>query len=118
MFILDYDHNAPDVQHLQNTHAAMYQAVRAAHPDIPIIMMTSPSLSWVLPQHFERRNVIYQTYTDAINNGDNNVYFWDGSKEFVPYADYGTVEGCHPNDCGFYGMAKSLSEKFNNILSR
>ena len=118
MFVLDYDHNAPDVQHLQNTHAAMYQAVRAARPDIPIIMMTSPSLSWVLPQHFERRNVIYQTYTDAINNGDNNVYFWDGSKEFVPYADYGTVEGCHPNDCGFYGMAKSLSEKFNNILSR
>ena len=71
-------------------------------------MMTAMSLPHILEHHYERRDIIYQSYQDAISNGDKNVYFWDGSKEFAPYADYGTIEGSHPNDCGFYGMAESL----------
>ena len=116
IFVLDYDHNAPDVEHLLKTHSAMYQTVRSAHPDIPIIMMTSPSLPRVLARHFERRDVIYKTYQEAKNNGDKNVFFWDGSKEFAPYADYGTVEGCHPNDCGFFGISDSLRSLFEHII--
>ena len=116
IFVLDYDHNAPDLQHLQNTHYAFYQTVRAAHPHIPILMMTSITKPWTQDHYFERRDTIYNSYMKAKENGDENVYFWDGSKEFAPYDNYGTVEGCHPNDFGFYGMAASLRQLLKEII--
>lgn len=118
IFVMDYDHNAPDIEHLRNTHHKMYQTIRASHPDIPIIMMTAMSLPHILEHHCDRRDIIHQSYQDAINSGDQNVYFWDGSKEFAPYADYGTIEGSHPNDCGFYGMADSLSKIIAPIFQK
>lgn len=117
LFVLDYDHNAPDVAHLQATHYNMYQTVRAAHPNIPIIMMTATTMPRYTDYfRSERRDIIYNSYLQAKSIGDDNVYFWDGSKEFAPYEDYGTVEGCHPNDCGFYGIANSLSKLITGIL--
>ena len=116
MFIMDYDHNSPDVEHLQKTHPAMYHAIRSTHPNIPIIMMTAISSPWVLPYHYKRRDVIYKTYREAIDSGDKNVYFWDGTEGFAPYADYGTVEGSHPNDLGFHGIAEALSQIIKKII--
>lgn len=118
MFVMDYDHNSPSIEHLQQTHPNMYRCIRAAHPDIPIIMMTAMSLPHILEHHYERRDIIFQSYQDAVNSGDKNVYFWDGSKEFEPYADYGTIEGSHPNDCGFYGMADSLRKIIAPIFQK
>ena len=116
MFIMDYDHNSPSVEHLQETHPNMYRSIRAAHPDIPIIMMSAISAPWSLKRHYDRRDVIRKTYDDAVANGDQNVYFWDGTECFAPYADYGTVEGDHPNDYGFYGIAEALSQIIKNII--
>ena len=118
LFVLDYDHNAPDLQHLQNTHYSFYETVRAAHPNIPILMMSSITMPWTQDHYFERRDTIYDSYLKAKQNGDDNVFFWDGSKEFVPYADYGTVEGTHPNDHGFYGMAEGLRDLFTQLLAK
>lgn len=116
MFVLDYDHNAPTAEHLKNTHFNMYHIVRKAHPNIPIIMMSKVSMDRCLDNPNQRRETIIKTYRNAIDSGDKNVYFWDGNKEFAPYANYGTVEGCHPNDYGFYGMAESLSKLIKNIV--
>lgn len=116
MFIMDYDHNSPSVEHLQETHPNMYKAIRKAHPEIPIIMMSAISSPWSLKRHYERRDVIRKTYEDAVALGDKNVYFWDGTDNFAPYTDYGTVEGDHPNDCGFFGIAKSLSQLIKEII--
>ena len=116
MFIMDYDHNSPSVEHLQETHPNMYKEIRKAHPEIPIVMMSAISAPWSLRHHYDRRDVIRKTYEGAISAGDKNVYFWDGTENFAPYADYGTVEGDHPNDCGFYGMAESLSMLFSEII--
>jgi len=116
LFVLDYDHNAPDLEHLKNTHYAFYQTIRSAHPDLPILMMSSISQPHIQDHYFERRDAIHNSFLKAKETGDENVYFWDGSKEFAPYANYGTVEGCHPNDCGFYGMAVSLSPLFKDII--
>jgi len=40
----------------------------------------------------------------------------DGSKEFISYVECGTVEGCHPNDYGFVGIASSLEPLIRKIL--
>ena len=118
MFVLDYDHNAPDLAHLQKTHYAFYETVRAAHPHIPIIMMSSITMPWTQDHYFERRDTICNSYCKAREQGDETVYFWDGSKEFSAYADYGTVEGSHPNDYGFHGMAEGLRDLFTQLLAK
>ncbi|MBO5110801.1 MAG: hypothetical protein J6D21_08805 [Clostridia bacterium] len=116
MFVYDYDHNAPTWEHLQNTHEAMFQVIRRAHPTLPILMMTSISKDRCHDNKSKRRQIIYQTYKNARDKGDENVYFWDGDKEFAPYEEYGTVEGCHPNDHGFVGIATSLVPRIQEIL--
>jgi len=95
----------------------MYKAIRMTHPEIPIIMMSAISSPGSVKRHYDRRDVIRKTYEDAVAAGDKNVYSGTVPKNFAPYADYGTVESCHPNNCGFYGIAESLSKVFYNILS-
>ena len=43
-FISDYDHNSPSREHLSATHYKMYEKIRAAHPDIPYIMLSKCDL--------------------------------------------------------------------------
>ena len=35
VFVYDYDHNAPDTEHLKNTHEKMFKTVREANPTLP-----------------------------------------------------------------------------------
>lgn len=108
IFVYDYDHNAPSVEHLKNTHEKMFKAIREAHPDIPIIMMSAPIWSptgdWK-----ERRDIVEQTYRNALAAGDKNVYFIDGKALMSLCENNGTVDNCHPTDLGFYSMARVLA---------
>lgn len=116
LFVYDYDHNAPNAEHLQNTHEKMFKTIRRAHPNLPVIMMTSTTMERFFDSRKKRRDIIFQTYKNAREGGDENVYFWDGGKEFAPHEEFGTVEGCHPNDYGFVAIAKSLENVIKEIL--
>jgi len=110
VFIYDYDHNAPSVEHLKNTHEKLFLNFRKNHKDTPVIMISKPDFhNDSVSENILRREVVYSTYKNAINNGDKNVYFIDGETLFtdVDY-DYCTVDGCHPNDLGFYRMATAI----------
>ena len=65
----------------------------------------------------KRRDVIRQTYENAVKKGDKNVYFVDG-KDFFGERDRHlcTVDTCHPNDLGFYRMAKCIYPVLKGIL--
>ena len=108
-FVSDYDHNAPTVEHLENTHYALYETVRRHHPDIPYIIITRPDVWGRATECAERREVIYRTYLRAKELGDERVCFIDGGTLFSGEdADNCTVDTCHPNDLGFYRMAKTI----------
>lgn len=117
LFIMDYDHNAPDVKHLADTHEVFFNIIREKQPLLPIIIITSPNF-YKLPKHFaERRDVIKRTYDNAVSRGDKNVYFIDG-KDFYPskgWQDY-TTDCLHPNDMGFSEMAKRILPVVKKIL--
>lgn len=115
VLVMDYDHNAPDVRHLQETHEPMFRAVREKHPDLPVIMMTSTTMPRFSDDRVRRREVIYTTYLHARERGDENVYFWDGS-QFDSYQDYATVDGAHPNDYGFVVIADALEPVLKKAL--
>ena len=113
-FVCDYDHNAPNVEHLQNTHLRLYQIIREKHPDIPYIMISKPDI--VSPNSYginiERRNVIIDTFRYAREHGDTNAYYIDGAGFFRgPYSEMATVDGCHPNDLGFALMADAIENE-------
>ena len=117
MFVSDYDFNAPDVQHLWDTHYRLYEIIRAKNPDIPYIMISRPNFLYCGDEAVRRREVIIASYKKALANGDKNVYFIDGETLFAgEYAESCTLEGTHPNDMGFMRMANVIGTKINEIL--
>jgi len=107
LFVYDYDHNAPTVEHLRNTHALMFQAIRNTHPEIPIIMMSRPK-AILDAQEIERRRIIEETYQKAVSAGDKQVFFLDGADLTALCGNEGTVDGSHPTDFGFAAMAEAV----------
>ncbi|MDD6800774.1 MAG: SGNH/GDSL hydrolase family protein [Firmicutes bacterium] len=118
VFVMDYDHNAPDPEYLEKTHYPFYRIVRDAKPDLPIIFVTRPVFNLNEPKVKERRDIIYKTYSRALSEGDRNVYFIDGKYMFPNrYRDACSVDGVHPNDLGFCFMAESIGSVIERILS-
>ncbi len=117
IFVLDYDHNAPTAEHLANTHEKLFKAVRAAHPDLPIIMMSRPKY-YLTSDEEKRREIVETTYKNAVAAGDINVYFLDGKAlTGEDIKETGTVDDCHPTDLGFFAMARGVGEIMEKILS-
>ena len=114
MFIYDYDHNAPTVEHLENTHEKMFKAIRQAHPDLPIIMMSRPKFK-LTDQEEQRLEIIKTTYNNAISSGDKNVYLITGKELTALCQNEGTVDNCHPTDFGFASMAKAVGDVIEKI---
>lgn len=120
VFIYDYDANAPTLEHLKNTHEPFFKKVREENPTLPIIIMTghdNSAKTYGAKAIEDRHEVIYQTYKHAIDAGDENVYFVCGSNHFQQIGDdLCTVDGTHPNDLGFYCMAKAVERILKNLL--
>ena len=117
VFVYDYDHNAPNEAHLAATHEKMFQRIRSAQPDIPIIIMSMPKCKPSDADKQQRRfQIIQQTYLNAIAAGDQNVYLISGTELLGDCAEFATVDNCHPNDLGFYMMAQKLASVINPLL--
>ncbi len=109
-FVLDYDHNAPSVEHLLATHERFYTTVREKHPDIPILCLTRPFAR--AASYEQRREIVEQTVLRARARGDENVYFIAMSDylEGRGVLELASVDNTHPNDLGFYFMARAVSK--------
>lgn len=115
VFVYDYDHNAPSCEHLKNTHYRMYKKIRDKHPDMPIIMASRPipcDTNWK-----ERIEIIKETLKRAKDDGDKNIYFINGQDMFNSHdCNMMSVDGCHPNDFGFYCMAEAFEKILRQIM--
>lgn len=108
-FICDYDHNAPNPEHLLNTHRRMYEIIREAKPTLPYIMLSRPDFDIAPRDSEKRRDIIADTYRAARAAGDKHVYYIDGEGIFRgPDRDSCTVDGTHPNDVGMIKMADAI----------
>ena len=116
VFVLDYDHNAPNVAHLEKTHYAFYKRFREYQPNTPIIMVSRPNIDPEVLPH-PRTEIIKRTYEQALAEGDDQVTFIDGVTLFGDdMRDSCSVDGCHPNDLGFYRMAKVIGAAVEKYL--
>jgi len=117
LFIMDYDHNAPNVEHLLNTHEPFFRRIREANPNLPILILSKPDFDYTVDGK-ERRAVIENTYNNAVKAGDKNVYFIDGETFFGENDRHlCTIDRIHPNDLGFYRMASVILPTMKKILN-
>ena len=119
IFVYDYDHNAPTVEHLRKTHEPFFKRIREKHPTLPIVMMTRPYANYGADEQ-ARKEVVRATYENALAQGDKNVYFIDGEDYFK---DFGDKELCfidtiHPTDWGFAKMAEVIEPIIKQILDK
>ena len=112
VFVYDYDHNAPSVEYFEKTHYRGYRQFREKQPDTPIILISK--FGYYYSNHVDnerRRKIILETYRKGIEAGDKNLWFIDG-RYLVPKKDawYMTTDLVHPNDIGYYFMAKKIGK--------
>ena len=116
VFVCDYDYNTLGPDHLRQTHPNLYRTVRQAHPTLPIIFISAPTVL-INPGFSERREIVRATYEMAMAEGDQNVYYIDGGELFAGECwDACTVDGVHPNDLGFYRMAMRIEKTLKPVL--
>ncbi len=118
VFVYDYDANAENAEYLQKTHKRMFDIIREKNPELPIIMLSFPSVK--LDEDLQkRREIVKNTYLDALNSGDKNVCFIDGCEMMREASDDNTtsVDDCHPNDYGFVVMAKKIGDTLEKALA-
>lgn len=116
LFVMDYDHNAPSIEHLEATHEKMFKCIRQAQPELPVLMMSRPKY-YLSDEEKKRLEIVKATYDNAALAGDKNVYFIDGSTLMNDeIKDNGTVDDCHPTDLGFFSMAKRMIPVMKDIL--
>ena len=117
-FVMDYDYNSRSVKELDSTHEEFYKTVRAAHSDIPIIIVSHPCFWDVTEGDRKKSGICRRTYLRAKKNGDN-VFYVDGGKFFpAPMKDLFCVDNLHPNDLGHYYMAKAIFPVLKRALDR
>lgn len=116
VFVMDYDHNAPNAAHLKATHAPFFRRIREHDPLLPVIFMSKPNFDYDADSR-ERRQIILDTYNEAKAAGDENVYFIDGETFFGPEDRFAcTADQLHPNDIGMYRMARVIRPVLEGIL--
>ena len=113
--VMAYDHNAPNPEHLLATHEPFYKIIREKNPDLPIILVSRPQFINV-GERDERLAVIKRTYDNAVVSGDKNIYFVPTPPSLEPIGNEGTVDGCHPNDLGFWHIAKGIYPVLKSAL--
>lgn len=117
LFVMDYDHNAPNSTRLKETHSRLFRQVRSRNPELPIIIMPRPRY-YHRGEDKVRFDVIERTYLDAKAQGDQNVYFISNKKLMELVQDNGSVDNTHPTDSGFLSMSLALEEVFEQILKQ
>lgn len=116
-FVFDYDHNASDVKALRETHLPFLKQIIHTHPGLPVVIVTKPDFD-ADPLASQRRDVIWESYFWAKAQGIPCVFI-DGQTLFNgPMRDACTVDGCHPNDLGFYRMAMAIYPALDTLLHK
>ena len=111
LLVYDYDHNAPTAEYLEATHERFFRQFRKSCPYTPVLMLSVADNCFGRENIEKRKAIIKRTYENALNEGDENVYFLDGQSFYDEVGvQNATVDCCHPNDLGFYAFYKNISD--------
>lgn len=119
-FVMELDASAT-LEELEANHYNFYKTVRDAHPDIPIIIMTTPTFSAeATAAAAEKREVILDTYKKALEDMDRLVYFLDANDTFPEtdsLLDLYTGDMKTASDTGMYAIALGVYDVLNSAFT-
>jgi len=119
-FVLDFAQNNPTVDSLAQVYAPFVEAIRNAHPETPILVVTpiyAAHESWSRDERLEgMRELIRQVAARRIAAGDRHLEIVEGTDLLGPARGDGLVDGTHPNDLGFQWMAEGLGTRIAKVL--
>jgi hypothetical protein len=120
LIVLDYEANANET--ITETLGPFVEILRQQHPKTPILIMSkiryanategSPAFELLKHNRDFQKNLVEIRRAD----GDNQIFFLDGST--ILGEDYFecTVDGSHPTDLGSYRIAEALGAAIEEIL--
>ena len=115
VFVYDYDHNSPSMEHYRETYEPMFREIRDANPDLPIVCMGRPQ--YYLNENIRMRlEHIRATVENSRARGDNKVWMLTGPELMALAGGEGHVDACHPTDLGFMSMANALGDLLEKIM--
>ena len=117
MLVFDYDHNAKDVEYLERTHLPALRKLRAAHPDIPFIVLSRPNHDPTEEKALERAKLIEKNCKILSKESNAPVHFVDGQAIFRSHdSEMMTIDGTHPTDLGFHCIAEAMYGPMSRYL--
>ena len=118
-FVFDYNYYASKPDRVLPPHLSIYEALREKNPNTPIIMIDKPGSDYDPIGYEKRSEFIKNTYETALSRGDTLVAMVDAYDLFGDENRDGClVDNNHPNDFGFYKMAKNLEPVLKNLLEK
>lgn len=122
MYIIDYEANSGTNGRMVASLEGFVKRIRKCHKETPILVLSRIpyTLDYINPSYKEQRDKLRTFQSDIVtkfsNEGDPNIYFYDGTKLFPEEFEEFTVDFIHPTDLGFYFMAKNLLPELKKIL--
>ncbi len=114
--VMEYDYNAESPEDLWQHHRAFYRTIRRLRPELPILC-TSSFYPRPDGQTLARRAIVEETVKKARAEGDERIRFQSPAPlALQDGADCCTVDGVHPNDLGFYRIARLLAPPLAELL--
>ena len=103
--IMGCELNSPTPEFLRDRLIPFHDTIRVKHPALPIIYVTQGD--YICPGHAA---VVREMVERANGMGDANTMLVTRTECFgeLPDPSMGTVDGCHPNDLGFYCMYRKV----------
>lgn len=119
-FVMDYEHNADTLEDLLRTHKPFFDTVRAAHPTLPILIISRPDAEREFLRACYGRRIVMNTFYAALDAGDKWVDYVDGFylKTNENKAACCAEDGCHPNELGFSVMADVIAPRLRDLMER
>lgn len=115
LFILDYEGNSGGADALARTLPEFIAILRAAHPDVPILVLTrvryarEGAFATITERRLACRAVAREVVTSLQAQGDEQLHLFECG-DLIPEAvvDECSVDGAHLTDLGFWFMADGL----------
>jgi hypothetical protein len=115
-FVLDFALNNPTIESFREVFEPFLKTVRSAHPNVPIVAITPIASSRETERHALMRQHIRDVVQRHIAQGDRLLTLVEGTTLLGPHQLDGLVDGSHPNDLGFQGMAAGLAPILADVL--
>jgi len=122
-FVLDYEGNCVSTELFRKTLPEFIRIYREAHPTVPILIPSRIPYARenITPHLFhmraERKEFEMELVRELRDKGDNNIFFFDGSKSLGGDDFFEcTVDGSHPTDLGFLRMADAIEPVLKTLI--